>query len=73
MQTEKLKRFRACAGGCGVSARMAASALSFQTRATLLEAAAWTLALAAQTNNSSRAQLAGGTRRRGRIVESAKT
>src|SRR6185369_16240626 len=36
MQTERLKRLRACAGGCGVSARMAASARSSQTRATLL-------------------------------------
>src|SRR5438045_3597742 len=36
MQTERLKRLRAWAGGWGVSTRMAARARSFQTRATLL-------------------------------------
>src|ERR1043166_4962013 len=41
MQTERLKRLRACAGGCGVSTRIAASARSSQTRATLLVALAW--------------------------------
>src|SRR5437773_1967389 len=40
MQTERLKRLRACAGGWGVSTRMAASARSSQTRATLLLGAA---------------------------------
>src|SRR5712671_2040600 len=35
MQTDRLKRFRACAGGWGVSTRMAASARSSQMRAML--------------------------------------
>src|SRR6059058_2672651 len=52
MQTERLKRLRAWAGGCGVSARMAASARSSQTRATLLEAAAYRLRWAAKRRHN---------------------
>src|SRR5689334_231118 len=37
MQTDKLNKFRACAGGCGVSIRIAARACASHTRATLFE------------------------------------
>ena len=49
---------RACAGGCGVSTRIAAVARSFQTRATLFEAAACRLNVAPSENRNKKASQA---------------
>src|SRR5690349_6659194 len=66
MATERWKRLRACAGGLGMSIRIAASSSSSQRRARLGRATLGGLAARRGPLRSVRARAAGARRRRGR-------